>query len=186
MILAIKCPLKNSLHDLLVVLRGLPQCRHDLLWEISRLSSTPADTLPFSMIHVTKVIQSPCLTHLKTSREKKKQVLKATVFSSFHTTPWILCRLTLSLVSLAMSKCLWQQTMASSNRPNTFNVLPRFPLALASPSRSPIVLHTGHTFSQGKMLVNNFFVSFFQDKHGWMDGWICIAKINVTKIRTHV
>lgn len=57
-----------------------------------------------------------------------------------HLCAWICYFLTLSLMSLAMSKCLWQQTTASSNRPSTFNVFPRFPLALASPSRSPIVL----------------------------------------------
>lgn len=54
------------------------------------------------------------------------------------------CLPTLSLMSLAMSKCLWQQTTASSNRPSTFNVFPRFPLALASPTRSPIVLQKVH------------------------------------------
>lgn len=47
-----------------------------------------------------------------------------------------------------MSRCLWQQTTASSKRPNTFSVLPRFPLALASPSRSPIVLRNVHYVSK--------------------------------------
>ena len=59
---------------------------------------------------------------------------------------------TLSLMSRAMSKCLWQQTTASSNRPSTFNVLPRFPLALASPSRSPIVLSNTHHVSNNKLV----------------------------------
>lgn len=60
--------------------------------------------------------------------------------------------LTLSLMSLAMSKCLWQQTTASSNLPSTFNVLPRFPLALASPSRSPIVLPITDNLSYNRQI----------------------------------
>lgn len=56
--------------DLLVVLCCLPQCCHDLLGEISRLSSAPADTFPFGMVHVPKVIQSSCLAHLTQSQEK--------------------------------------------------------------------------------------------------------------------
>lgn len=47
---------------------------------------------------------------------------------------------TLSPCSWAMSRCRWQQTTASSKRPSTLSVLPRFPLALASPMRSPMVL----------------------------------------------
>lgn len=47
---------------------------------------------------------------------------------------------TLSPCSWAMSRCRWQQTAASSKRPSTLSVLPRFPLALASPMRSPMVL----------------------------------------------
>ena len=46
----------------------------------------------------------------------------------------------MSPCSWAMSRCRWQQTMASSKRPSTLSVLPRFPLALASPMRSPMVL----------------------------------------------
>lgn len=49
---------------------------------------------------------------------------------------------TLSPCSWAMSRCLWQQTTASSKRPRTLSVLPRFPLALASPMRSPMVLES--------------------------------------------
>lgn len=47
---------------------------------------------------------------------------------------------TLSTSSCAMSKCRKQQAMASSNLPSTFSVLPRLPLALASPTLSPSVL----------------------------------------------
>lgn len=47
---------------------------------------------------------------------------------------------TLSPCSWEMSRCLWQQTAASSNWPRIFRVLPRLPLALASPIRSPMVL----------------------------------------------
>lgn len=49
-------------------------------------------------------------------------------------------RPTLSPCSRATSRCRWQHTMASSKRPSTLSVLPRFPLALASPMRSPRVL----------------------------------------------
>lgn len=48
--------------------------------------------------------------------------------------------ITLSPCSREMSKCLWQQTTASSNCPRIFRVFPRLPLALASPIRSPMVL----------------------------------------------
>lgn len=48
--------------------------------------------------------------------------------------------ITLSPCSWEISKCLWQQTTASSKRPNTFKVFPRFPLAFPSPILSPIVL----------------------------------------------
>lgn len=47
---------------------------------------------------------------------------------------------TLSPCSHEISRCLWQQAMASSYCPRTLRVLPKFPLALASPIRSPIDL----------------------------------------------
>lgn len=58
-----KHTLPSTTH-LLVVLRCLPQCHHDLLWKISRFGSTPADTLAFGVVHIPEVIQSSCLTHL--------------------------------------------------------------------------------------------------------------------------
>lgn len=76
-----------------------------------------------------------------------------TYFFTWLTWSLLLQYLTLSFMSLAMSKCLWQQTTASSNLPNTFNVLPRFPLALASPSRSPIVLTSTHHLSNNKYIM---------------------------------
>lgn len=138
----------------LIVLGCLPQSHHHLLWEISGLSSTPADTFAFGMVHIPEVIQSSRLTHL--TRVQEEHVRAVDVFwmppqttgcfsvNNDHEYHKVSHSLTLSLMSRAMSKCLWQQTTASSNRPSTFNVLPRFPLALASPSRSPIVLHNTH------------------------------------------
>lgn len=128
----------------LVVLGCLPQCHHHLLWKISRFSTAPADAFAFGVVHITKVIQRSCLTHLTQTQGES-----AAVKELFPHTPQGVALgscvfLTLSLMSLAMSKCLWQQTTASSNLPSTFNVLPRFPLALASPSRSPIVLADAH------------------------------------------
>lgn len=55
---------------LLIILSCFPQCHHDLLWEISRLSSTPADTFAFGMVHVPKVVQSSRLTDLTQIQEK--------------------------------------------------------------------------------------------------------------------
>ena len=57
--------------DSLVVLRRLPQRRHDLLGEVPRLCPTPADTLPLGVVHVPEVIQGPRLAHL-TDRQTDK------------------------------------------------------------------------------------------------------------------
>lgn len=46
----------------------------------------------------------------------------------------------LSPSSFESSKCLLQHKTASSNRPITFKVFPKFPEDLASPNLSPIVL----------------------------------------------
>jgi len=52
-----------------------------------------------------------------------------------------------------MSNCLWQQAAASSNLPSSFSVLPRLPLALASPALSPMILHTTNKSSSSSSSV---------------------------------
>lgn len=131
------------LENLLAPLRS---SRYSFLWRGTRSRS------------YTEIVPDP--PDISPGRTCIFPVLKIDVFSHtphifFLLLTWslLLQYLTLSFMSLAMSKCLWQQTTASSNRPKTFNVLPRFPLALASPSRSPIVLTSTHHLSNNKYIM---------------------------------
>lgn len=56
--------LNHTLSFLLIVLCCFPQCHHDIFWKISGLSSAPADTFAFGMVHIPKIIECPRLPHL--------------------------------------------------------------------------------------------------------------------------
>lgn len=58
----------------LIVLGCLPERRHDLLWKVSWLSATPADTFAFGVVHIPKVIQRSSLTHLTQSQGESAAV----------------------------------------------------------------------------------------------------------------
>lgn len=104
--------------DLLIVLGCHPQCHHDLLREISRLSSAPADTFPFCMVHVPKIIQSSRLTHLTQTREKQV---------SCSWTPLIHRVFTLSTASVASpcQPCPLLYPSASDSKPPPHQTAPK-------------------------------------------------------------
>jgi len=60
-----QCPLMWVLvgHSL-VVFSGFSKCRHDLLREVSRFCSAPADAFSLGVVHISKIIKCSGLPHL--------------------------------------------------------------------------------------------------------------------------